>query len=99
MMQIQATPLLELRNISKRFGATKALDGVSFELRPGEVHALMGENGAGKSTLMKILAGNIARDTGEILLDGKSVEIASPQDARSNGIAIIHQEINSVPDM
>ncbi|MBB6334348.1 sugar ABC transporter ATP-binding protein [Schaalia hyovaginalis] len=92
-------PLLELREISKRFGATMALNGASFDLRPGEVHALMGENGAGKSTLMKILAGNIARDGGEILIDGRTVEIADPADARSHGIAIIHQEISTVPDM
>lgn len=92
-------PLLELRGISKRFGATLALNGASFDLRPGEVHALMGENGAGKSTLMKILAGNIARDSGEILIDGKPVDINTPGDARANGIAIIHQEINTVPAM
>ncbi|WP_298130511.1 sugar ABC transporter ATP-binding protein [Micropruina sp.] len=92
-------PLLQLRSISKRFGATQALDRVSFDLRAGEIHALMGENGAGKSTLMKILAGNIARDAGEILIDGRSVDISHPADARANGIAIIHQEINTVPDM
>lgn len=92
-------PLLELRGISKRFGATMALNGASFDLRPGEVHALMGENGAGKSTLMKILAGNIARDSGEIIIDGRPVGIHTPADARANGVAIIHQEINTVPDM
>jgi len=92
-------PLLKLEAVSKRFGATQALNNVQFELRAGEVHALMGENGAGKSTLMKILAGNIQRDGGRIVLDGQEVEIRSPRDARSLGIAIIHQELNTVPAM
>lgn len=95
----QTPTLLQLEGISKRFGATLALDDVSFDLRPGEVHALMGENGAGKSTLMKILAGNEARDSGRILIDGMPVEVASPTDAATHGIAIIHQELNTVPSM
>lgn len=93
------TPLLELEGISKRYGATLALNDVDFSLHAGEVHALMGENGAGKSTLMKILAGNVQRDTGRIIIDGIDVEIASPADARAHGIAIIHQELRAVPDM
>lgn len=92
-------PLLELNGITKRFGATLALSDVRFELRAGEVHALMGENGAGKSTLMKILSGNILRDSGVILIDGKPVDIHTPRDARAQGIAIIHQELNTVPAM
>ncbi|AXE40068.1 sugar ABC transporter ATP-binding protein [Acidipropionibacterium virtanenii] len=95
----EATPLLQLRGISKRYGATQALNSVDFDAYPGEVHALMGENGAGKSTLMKILAGNESRDAGTILIDGEAVEISSPADAVSHGIAIIHQELNTVPDM
>jgi ribose transport system ATP-binding protein len=95
----QVPPLLRLEGISKRYGATLALDGVEFDLRAGEVHALMGENGAGKSTLMKILAGNVSRDAGRILIDGQAVEIRSPRDARARGIAIIHQELNTVPHM
>ena len=91
--------LLRLDSISKRYGATLALDNVRFDLRAGEVHALMGENGAGKSTLMKILAGNIEGDAGQILLDGSEVTIRSPDDARRHGIAIIHQELNTVPEM
>jgi len=91
--------LLELAGITKRFGATLALNNVHFDLRAGEVHALMGENGAGKSTLMKILAGNLQRDAGRILIDGREVDIRSPRDATAHGIAIIHQELNSVPAM
>src|SRR5881396_2951127 len=92
-------PLLQLESITKRFAATLALNNVQFDLRAGEVHALMGENGAGKSTLMKILAGNVARDTGRILMDGNEIDIRSPQEAVSHGIAIIHQELNTVPAM
>ncbi|MBB1503057.1 sugar ABC transporter ATP-binding protein [Propioniciclava sp. MC1683] len=92
-------PLLKLDQISKQFGATAALTRASFELMPGEVHALMGENGAGKSTLMKILAGNVARDHGDIYIDGTRVEISDPASAREHKIAIIHQEINTVREM
>ncbi|SES40481.1 sugar ABC transporter ATP-binding protein [Rhizobium sp. NFR03] len=91
--------LLHLEGISKRFGATMALNNVRFDLNAGEVHALMGENGAGKSTLMKILAGNIERDAGSIRIDGAEADIRSPRDAARHGIAIIHQELNTVPDM
>jgi ribose transport system ATP-binding protein len=93
------TPLLQLEGITKRFGATLALNNVRFELGAGEVHALMGENGAGKSTLMKILSGSVQRDAGKILLDGKEIDIRSPRDAAAHGIAIIHQELNTVPAM
>jgi ribose transport system ATP-binding protein len=94
-----SAPLLEVRDISKRFGATLALSDVKFDLRPGEIHALMGENGAGKSTLMKILAGVQPPDSGEILIDGENVTFATPRDAQSAGLAIIHQELNTVPSM
>lgn len=93
------TPLLQLDQVSRRYGGTLALNDVSLDLVAGEVHALMGENGAGKSTLMKILAGNVAADRGRILIDGRVVEIRSPADAARNGIAIIHQELNTVPQM
>src|SRR5919205_574270 len=92
-------PLLQLEGITKRFGATLALNNVHFDLRAGEVHALMGENGAGKSTLMKILAGNVTRDSGRILMDGTEIDIRSPHEAVAHGIAIIHQELNTVPAM
>jgi ribose transport system ATP-binding protein len=91
--------LLRLVGISKRFRATRALSGVNFDLRAGEVHALVGENGAGKSTLMKILAGEVRRDGGRIVLDGRDVVITGPRDARAHGIAIIHQELSTVPAM
>jgi ribose transport system ATP-binding protein len=93
------TPLLRLEGVTKQYGATLALDRVDFDLRTGEVHALMGENGAGKSTLMKILAGDVPRDSGRILLDGEEIEIRSPRDAAARGIAVIHQELNAVPSM
>src|SRR5476649_13287 len=99
MAETTEHPLLQLEGISKRYGATLALNQVRFDLRAGEVHALMGENGAGKSTLMNILSGNVARDSGRMLIDGQEIEIRSPRDARRHGIAIIHQELNSLPDM
>ena len=99
MTNASTPPLLQLEDVSKRFGATVALNRVHFDLRAGEVHALMGENGAGKSTLMKILAGNEQRDSGRILVDGNDIEIRGPNDATANGIAIIHQELNTVPSM
>ncbi|WP_374694561.1 sugar ABC transporter ATP-binding protein [Hydrogenophaga pseudoflava] len=87
-------PLISVENLSKSFPGVKALDRVRFDLRPGEVHALMGENGAGKSTLMKILAGVYRKDSGEVLLDGEPVDIESPAHAQSLAIGIIHQELH-----
>jgi rhamnose transport system ATP-binding protein len=89
----------ELRGISKRFGATQALDDVSLALLPGEVHALVGENGAGKSTLVKVLAGIHQPDSGTILLDGEEIQIAGPARARALGIAVVHQEPRLFPDL
>ena len=87
-------PIVELKQVSKAFSGVQALDRCQFELRKGEVHALMGENGAGKSTLMKVLAGVYQRDSGDILLDGKPVELPSPRAAQALGIGIVHQELN-----
>ncbi len=87
-------PIVELKQVSKAFAGVQALDRCQFELRKGEVHALMGENGAGKSTLMKVLAGVYQRDSGDILLDGKPVELPSPRAAQALGIGIVHQELN-----
>jgi rhamnose transport system ATP-binding protein len=91
--------VLEMRNISKRFGATLALSGVSLQLRRGEVHALLGENGAGKSTLIKIMTGIQPPDSGEILLDGQAIQLASSQDAQRYGIAAMYQEPMIFPDL
>jgi ribose transport system ATP-binding protein len=92
-------PLLEMRDIVKTFPGVRALDGVTFDVRAGEVHALVGENGAGKSTLMKILAGAQPADSGEILVQGKPVAIDGPNAATELGIGMIYQEFNLVPDL
>ena len=89
--------LLQMRGIRKVFPGAVALDDVSFELRRGEVHALLGENGAGKSTLMKILSGACRRDGGEILIDGRPFALESPREAQALGISTIYQEFNLVP--
>lgn len=86
--------IVELRHISKSFPGVKALDDVSFELKSGEVMALLGENGAGKSTLMKILSGVYTRDEGEMLVFGNAVNDMDPKKAQALGVAIIHQELN-----
>ena len=98
-MTAPSVPLLQMRSISKAYPGVVALDNVDFEVRAGEVHALVGENGAGKSTLMKILAGAETKDTGEILLEGRPVSIDSPQKAMDLGINIIYQEFNLVPHL
>ncbi|MGH8988746.1 MAG: sugar ABC transporter ATP-binding protein [Acidimicrobiales bacterium] len=92
-------PHLDLRGISKHFGATKALEDVSVRLRSGRVHVLVGENGAGKSTLGKIVAGVLAPNEGELFLRGKAVRFRSPLDALAHGIASIAQELALVPEL
>lgn len=91
--------ILRMENISKSFPGVKALDDVRFNAYEGEVMALLGENGAGKSTLMKILSGVYTKDKGKILLNGKELEVLNPKDASDKGIAIIHQELNLVPNL
>lgn len=91
--------LLEMKHICKSFPGVKALQDVSFQLRAGEVHALLGENGAGKSTLIKVLGGIYIAEEGEIYIEGKKAEIGGVRDAQANGIAIIHQELVLVPYM
>ena len=86
--------LLKMVDITKTFPGVKALDQVHFELRPGTVHALMGENGAGKSTLMKCLFGIYNKDSGQIYLDGKEVNFKNSKEALENGVAMVHQELN-----
>ena len=90
-------PILEVRRGTKRFPGVLALDDVSFELKPGEVHALVGENGAGKSTLIKVLTGLYSPDGGEILYDGEEVRFGSPGESQAAGISTIYQEVNLIP--
>jgi rhamnose transport system ATP-binding protein len=92
-------PRVELVGVSKRFGATQALDSVSIQLHPGTIHGLVGENGAGKSTLVKILAGLHQPDRGSIVLSGQPVTIHGPAEARARGIAVVHQEPRLFPDL
>src|SRR4051794_23580855 len=91
--------VLELRGITKRFPGVVANDGVNFDLRAREVHALLGENGAGKSTLMNILYGLYHPDEGEIRLKGERVQINSPRDAIDRGIGMVHQHFMLIPVM
>ena len=93
----QQAPILEAREVTKRFPGVLALDRVSFQLKPGEVHALVGENGAGKSTLIKVLTGVYQPDEGQVLFDGEEVSFASPRDSQAAGISTIYQEINLIP--
>src|ERR1044072_8161653 len=90
---------LKLSKISKSFGPTIALDGVDLELREGEVHALIGENGAGKSTLMNVIAGSLHPDQGTMEINGKPYTPTNPLDARTHGIALIHQELSLCPHL
>ena len=95
-MQQNQTYLLEMKDICKQFPGVKALDNAQLKLRPGTVHALMGENGAGKSTLMKCLFGIYKKDAGTILMEGKEINFANPRNALDNGVAMVHQELNQV---
>ncbi|NQT54290.1 sugar ABC transporter ATP-binding protein, partial [bacterium] len=89
--------LLEMRHIVKSFPGVRALGGVDFSMRPGEVHALMGQNGAGKSTLIKVLTGVYPADSGPIVFDGKPFRARSPIEAQDGGISTIYQEVNLIP--
>ena len=92
-------PGLEFLDIHKSFGAVRALDGVTLDVRSGETHALMGENGAGKSTLLKILAGIVAPDRGEIKLDDRRLALSGPRDALVHGIGMVFQEMVTFPNL
>jgi ribose transport system ATP-binding protein len=92
-------PLLEMRGVVKSFGGAQALRGVDFDLKRGEVHALLGENGAGKSTLMNVLSGVIAPDAGEMRIDGQPVRFADPRAAQAGGVAMVFQELDLVPSL
>lgn len=90
---------LELRGICKSFGGIKALEDINFELRSGMIYGLAGENGAGKSTTMKIINGAYTADKGDILIDGVPTKITSPEDAQSEGVGMVYQELNMLPDL
>ncbi len=92
-------PVIELTGISKSFAGIRVLNDVPFDIRPGEVHALLGENGAGKSTLIKIMAGLYLPDSGAIAIDGRPVAFASPREAHAAGIATVHQELLLFPEL
>ncbi|MBR2656938.1 MAG: sugar ABC transporter ATP-binding protein [Loktanella sp.] len=92
-------PALRLQGIVKTFPGVRALDGVDFNVMPGEVHALLGENGAGKSTLMKVLAGMYQPDEGRIIIAGSPVRMTNPIEAKAQGVVLIHQELSLVPEM
>src|SRR6201984_1666237 len=94
-----ATPVLELRGITKQFPGVLANDHVDLDLRRGEIHALLGENGAGKSTLMNILYGLYKADAGEVVLGGKAVSFSSAKDAIEAGIGMVHQHFMLIPVM
>src|SRR5258708_7417598 len=92
-MSNETTPLLQLRSITKSFGSVQALSDVDFEVRRGEVMALVGDNGAGKSTLVKCIAGTHTPDSGEILFEGEEVHIHGPKDASKLGIEVVYQDL------
>ncbi|WP_254694519.1 ATP-binding cassette domain-containing protein [Alloyangia pacifica] len=96
-MDTQDTPVLEARGLVKRYGKVTALDHCDFDLRPGEILAVIGDNGAGKSTLIKALSGAIQPNAGEILLEGNPVSFASPNDARAEGIETVYQTLAMSP--
>lgn len=95
---VSAAALMEVHDISKRFPGVVALNEVSLQFFPGEVHAIVGENGAGKSTLMKIMAGAYTPDSGEIILQGKKISFSHPKEAQEKGVSIIYQEFNLLPE-
>src|ERR1700733_277281 len=94
-----AAPIVGVRNISKTFGPIAALKNVSLEVSAGEIRGICGENGAGKSTLVKILTGVYRPDSGDVVVDGKAVSVATPRQAQEHGIAIVSQELSLCPDL
>jgi ABC-type sugar transport system ATPase subunit len=91
--------LINLESVSRTFGVIRAVDGVSLEIKPGEIHGLVGHNGAGKSTVVKMIGGLVRPDEGRILFEGSEVKIASPQEAQRIGIAVVDQELSVVPNL
>ena len=96
---MKETPILQVNELTKRYGATTALEGVSVAFRRGEVHALVGENGAGKSTLSKIIAGAVQPTEGTLTIKGQTVTGLSPMQAKKLGISMVYQEFNLVPEL
>ena len=90
---------ISIDNVSKRFGATQALQGVSLTLEQGEIHGLLGENGAGKSTLMKVLSGVLSPDTGRLTVADEQINLGDPKASRRAGIGIAFQELSSPPNL
>ena len=97
MVNPEPTPSLVIKNVSKKFPGVEALKNINLDIYSGEIHAILGENGAGKSTLMKILVGIIPRDSGEILLENKSLHLENPRLALQAGIALVHQDLSLLP--
>ncbi|HET7271606.1 MAG TPA: ATP-binding cassette domain-containing protein, partial [Rubrobacter sp.] len=97
--EAEVAPIFRLDGVTKRFGGVVAVEGVDFDLRPGEVHALVGENGAGKSTLMKIVDGLYSPDEGTLGVGGEVASFSSPRDAEAAGIAMIPQELDLFPEL
>jgi simple sugar transport system ATP-binding protein len=93
VISAERTPALELHGVSKWYGQVRALDGVDLSVYPGEVHGILGDNGAGKSTMLKIAAGVVQPDAGEILIEGRRVRLLSPLDARAVGIETVYQDL------
>ena len=92
-------PVLEVRNIAKQYPGVRALDGVDFDVRAGEVHVLLGPNGAGKSTLIKCVSGAVAPSEGEILVEGEPLPTGSPSESMARGVGTIYQELDLVEDL
>lgn len=99
MTELEPRPIIHLEHATKRYGGIAALDGVSFALHPGEIHALAGENGAGKSTLCKLIAGVVAPSEGQLWVDGEAVSFSAPRDASRRGISMVYQETSLVPQL
>ena len=99
MKKNENRPRLQIQNISKSFGGIEALKDVSYNIKDGEIHALVGENGAGKSTLVKIITGLESADNGSLLLDGEEIKFHNPMEARANGVLAVYQDPKLFPNL